>query len=234
MLNKLYILGVFCLSLLLFGCIAQPGTANQSNATSVEQIKYVCPNGNVVTAPQLCPSTTVKNLTSEEQLSVCVGMPEIQSGSLEDLCIEGLAAKNKNPSLCQEVSKDIRPSCYAIVAAAKNDMNVCADAGTSKDKCYSEYAKNKQDIAACDKITDVNNKDYCYYDIFNIVGDPTICDKMMNAGQKNGCYWNAAMRFQDTSYCNKITQSDQKQNCLQQLTSTTGGGGAKPPIIEIN
>lgn len=224
MAGKSHILAVFCLGLFLFGCTAQQPAAG--NETQV--IKYVCANGQVVTETALCPNITTggaaqaRELTKEEQLSVCTGMPESQQGSLEDMCVIGLAAKIKDASLCQELSRDSRPGCYALVASAKNDVNVCAEAGTYKDRCYEEYARISQDASACDKISDINSKGNCYYNLFNVLGDPALCDKIASVGTKDSCYWSAAMRTGDSTYCNKITNANQKENCNQNLASQGG------------
>jgi len=215
--NKFAVLIILGLGLLVLGCAAQTG------APAGEQIKYVCPDRTTVASPELCSSTTARALSDEEQLSVCTGMPEYQGTSLEEACIMGLAAKNKDSALCLKVGRETRPRCYAMVANAKGDIGVCQEAGTYKDRCYNEYATNYQDASACDKIGDVSMKDSCYSNMVNTLGDPTLCNKVVSVGQKDSCYWNIAMRLRDVSYCNKITSADQKQNCLQNIQGSSGG-----------
>ncbi|MEW6295255.1 MAG: hypothetical protein AB1467_03075 [Candidatus Diapherotrites archaeon] len=124
-------------------------------------------------------------------MSVCTGMPSAQGGSLEDLCIVGLAAKLKDTSLCKKVSKDVRLSCYALVAEVKGDPAVCKEAELSEDQCYNQYATDKRDAVVCEKIKDVSNKD--------------------------NCYLNMAQRFGDSTYWEKIVSSIQKQSCLDMM-----------------
>lgn len=221
--NKLLLFTALSVGLLLFGCTAQP--AAPTATPGAEVVKYVCADGKVVEKAELCPAAgataAARELTKEEQLSVCTGMPEASVGPMEELCIMGVAAKNKDASLCQEASRDVRASCYALVATEKSDVNVCSTAGTYKDKCFEEYARSNRDAAACDKISDISSKDNCYINLVNTLGTPALCEKVSSIGQKDGCYWNLAMRLRDTSYCNKIASADQKQNCLQNI----GGGG---------
>lgn len=223
MVKKIWMLGALLgVSLLFAGCVSQP-------SEPVEVTKYVCADGTtIVTELSLCPAATPvptrAPLSTEEQLSVCTGMPETQGASLEDVCIEGVAAKNKDALLCQEVSATTRPTCYALVAEAKSNVDVCAEAGSYKDPCFELYARNVQDATACGKITDVSRKNGCYSNLASTLGDPSLCDKILNVGQKDDCYFNAAMRLGDTSYCNKITSADRKQNCLQNI-----GGGSQVP-----
>jgi hypothetical protein len=224
--NKLRLFIVLGLGLLLFGCTAQP--AAPTATPGAEVVKYVCADGKVVERAELCPAAAAaaaRELTTAEQLSVCTGMPEASVGPMEELCIMGVAAKNKDAPLCQEASRDVRASCYALVATEKSDVNVCLTAGTYKDKCFDEYARNNKDASACDKISDINYKDSCYSNLVNTLGTPALCDKIVSVGSKDGCYWNIAMRLRDTAYCNKITSADQKQSCLQNI----GGGQSQKP-----
>jgi len=219
----LCILAVLVLGLFLFGCVAQPGAGANATAGVVEQIKYVCADGttivtNIASCPAITVTTTARTLSTAEEMSVCTGMPEMQGASLEDLCITGVAAKNKNTSVCLEASRDARAGCYASVAIAKDDVNTCAEAVTTyKDSCYESYATNARDATGCDKISEISRKDSCYNNLVNILADATLCEKISSTNQKDSCYYNMAMRTRDTTYCNKITSSDQKQNCLQNM-----------------
>jgi hypothetical protein len=221
----LCILAVLVLGLFLFGCVAQPGAGANVTVGVVEQIKYVCADGttivtNITSCPTVTVTTTARTLSTEEELSVCAGMPEMQGASLEDLCITGVAAKNKNTSVCLEASRDSRAGCYASVAIAKDDVNTCAEAAiTFKDSCYESYATNARDVTGCAKISEVNRKDNCYNNLVNTLGDATICEKISGTSQKDSCYWSIASRTRDTTYCDKIISSDQKQNCLQNIGS---------------
>lgn len=232
-----YSLVVLSLSILLFGC-----TIPQQAVPGGEQAKYVCADGKtIVTDVASCPAVAATasqaqpalELSLEEELTVCAGMPVIESSqsyqsySFEDVCITGLAGKHQNTSLCRKVSSDQRKTCYALVAEVTNDPDVCAEAGAGKNQCLEQYARDKTDASACEKMTDVNYKDACYSSLANSLADPTLCEQIRNVNQKDGCYSNMASRLGDSTYCNKITNANQKQNCQQNIQ---GGGGAKPAM----
>ena len=215
------------LVLLVAGCTQVPSTQNAG-----EVVKYVCSDGKTtVTDITTCPASTavVKEQTEEEKaLDVCSGMPSMQYGSYEDLCIIGLAGKFKNTELCEEVIRDQRTTCYKIVAVAKNDPDVCNEAESMADQCYQEYALEKKDILICAKIASVDNKDSCYDNLANQLADPTGCSKIMNVSRKDNCYSNMAMRLGDSSYCDSITNSDQKQSCQNNIQNNSGVMGGIP------
>jgi len=213
--NKLYLALLLGVSVILFGCTQQQTTPEGS------AVQYVCADGSIVLDRTLCPVTKpepkAEELSVETQLSVCTGMPSAQGGSLEDLCIVGLAAKLKDTSLCKKVTKDIRLSCYALVAEVKSDPDTCKEAELTEDQCYDQYARDKRDAAVCEKIKDISYKDSCYSNLASQLGDPALCDKILSVSNKDSCYLNMAQRFGDSSYCNKIVNSIQKQNCIDNM-----------------
>jgi len=216
--NKLYLLLMLGISLLLLGCVQPPAT------------QYVCPDGTTVTNQALCTSTgaaatgaaatgaaTTGELTIEQELEVCVGMPAMQQGSLEDMCVVGIAAKHGDTSLCRRIGSDQRHGCYAIIATVKSDPGICLEAGLKEDQCYEQYASIKRDSSACARIKAVHYKDNCYNNLANQLGDASLCGEMQNLNQKDNCYRNMAHQFNDPSHCNSITDSVQKQNCLNEM-----------------
>ena len=156
-----------------------------------------------------------KSTTSREvELEVCAGMPQVGEAPLDSYCYIGLAAKYKDTSLCQKMSSDVRRTCYGIIAQASNNAAVCEEAGSYKDNCYVEYARNAKDDSVCEKIIDVNQKDSCYMDAANRLADASFCEKIKVVTSKDGCYFNIAMRLQDKAYCDKIS-GVQKEDCLR-------------------
>ena len=214
--NKLYLLLILGISVLLLGCAQQPAEPI---------IQYVCSDGTVVTDQALCPVVEpVKvvepvELTVEQELDVCIGMPIIQQASLEDMCIIGIAGKYEDVSLCREVSRDSRPACYGIIAGVKSDPDICLKAAPEEDQCYEQYAQNKMDGSICGRIKNINTKDNCYNRLSNQLGDASLCGEMQNLNQKDNCYLEMARRFNDPSHCENITNSDQKQKCLESTQS---------------
>ncbi|MCX6802237.1 MAG: hypothetical protein NT067_03930 [Candidatus Diapherotrites archaeon] len=192
-------------------------------AAAVSTIQYVCADGTTVTDKALCPAVSsatpapVRELTLEEELLVCSGMPELQGQSMEDICIMGLAGKHKDSSLCKRVGKDRRVDCFSLVAQVAEDPALCEQAGTQADQCYEAYARNEKDSTVCAKIKESYMRDNCYTNIANMVGDPALCDKVMVSSQKDNCYLQMAQRFGDSSYCDKISSQSIKDNCNQNM-----------------
>ena len=209
--------GFFGLLLLASGCVQLPSSGQAPAA--VQATKYVCPDGktiveNVTSCPP--PLSATKELTEQEKaLEVCVGMPQLQMGSLEDLCITGVAAKFSDSDICKEVSRDQRLNCYTIVAEVLGDPEICKKADSSMvDQCFNQYASEKKDKSVCEKIVETSSKDRCYEQLANSLVDPELCEKIREVYMSGNCYSNIAMRLGDSSYCEKITNADRKQSCL--------------------
>ena len=219
---RILLIALVVLGLFIFGCVQQPATSGGEVKT---ETKYVCSDGTtIVSNITLCPPVTqvstpvvTPTLTLEQELSICVDMPTTQQGSFEDICYMMIAAKHENTSLCRKVATNTRLQCYTSLAEIKDDANVCAEAGTYKDNCYSQYAMNVGDSSVCDKIIEINSKDSCYSNLASKMGQSALCDKITNINQKDNCYLQIAMRTSDSSWCDKITSSTQKQSCLQNI-----------------
>ena len=219
--NIVVLLCIF--GLFLFGCAQLTTTTPQT-----QQVQYVCADGittvaNISLCPPVTLAPTIRTLTVEEELSICIDMPSTQSGSFEDVCYMMIAAKHENTSLCRKVSTTMRSQCYTTLAEVKEDATVCAEAGTYKDSCYQQYAQTSSDSSVCEKITDVDSRDRCYSSMASGKStDPTLCEKIKTSYMKDDCYSNAASRTRDITYCNMITDSSRKENCLQNIQGQTG------------
>ena len=156
------------------------------------------------------------------ELEVCAGMPQVGEVPLDSFCYIGLAAKYKDTALCQKMISDVRKSCYTVIAQVSSNPAICEEAGSNKDNCYVEYARNAKDVSACEKIVDVYQKDNCYLDAANRLADASFCEKTKVVTSKDNCYQNMAMRLQDKTYCDKINSVPIKQTCIQDLERTFG------------
>lgn len=221
--EKYLVIGLIVLAIfVVLGASLLGYTLLTAQAPQAQQVQYVCPDGRTAVAsislcPQVTSAPTARALTIEEQLSICMDMPSVQQGSLEDICYMLIAAKHGNTSLCRKVSTSMRSQCYNTLAEVKEDVNVCAEASPYKDQCYSQYAQRVGDPAICDKITDVSSRDRCYSDMASKGTDPALCDKIKTVYLKEDCYFSVAMRTRDAAYCDKITDSSRKQNCLENI-----------------
>ena len=175
--------------------------------------------GQQITQTVTQPSTPAgkSGITREMELEVCAGMPQVGEVPLDSFCYIGLAAKHKDTALCQKMTSDIRKSCYTVIAQASNNPAICEEAGSYKNSCYREYARNMKDVSVCDKITDVYEKDNCYSDAANTLADGSYCDKIKVVPNKDNCYHNIAMRLQDKTFCDKISTQNIKDSCRQNL-----------------
>lgn len=223
--EKYLIIGLV-VALVIFGVSLIGYALLTAQAPQTQQVQYVCPDGKTAVAsislcPAATPAPTARALTLEEQLGICADMPSTQQGSFEDVCYMMIAAKYGNTSLCRKVSTSMRSQCYNTLAEVKEDVNVCAEAGTYKDQCYSQYAQRVDDPAICDRITDISSRDSCYSNMASKGTDPALCEKIKTVYMKEDCYFNVAMRTRDTAYCDKITDGNRKQNCLDNIQGQT-------------
>ncbi len=241
--TRLFVILGLAIFLLISGCTLQ----------QAGQTQYVCADGRTVTDKNQCttapagaaggpaagtagagatpPETGApaagaqQELTLDQELGVCAGMPSVQGGSFEDYCIIGLAGKHSDPSLCTEVGRDQRVSCYSLLAQLKSSPDLCSEAGTQADQCYMSYATEKQDATACGKMKDISSKDSCYSQLASRLGEPSLCDKIKSTNSKDNCYRDMAQRLGDTTYCDKIVTAYIKEQCQ---SAGEQYGGPKP------
>ncbi len=163
----------------------------------------------------------------------------------------GLAAKHANASLCDRLglsAKDRDVSslvgmCYALVAEAKRDADVCAEASKSAylcfsldaaavvadadikanrsalacaDECYFDYAsRNNVSALFCERISNAGMRTGCYQNVANSLQDPAVCEKLQDSQQRGFCYSTVAATSRDSAVCDKVPASDVevKENC---------------------
>ncbi|MAG07256.1 hypothetical protein CMI46_00375 [Candidatus Pacearchaeota archaeon] len=87
------------------------------------------------------------------------------------------AMKSGNPDNCEELT---------------SSQKGAPDGFTYRNKCYIEFAKQKEDLSICEKIGDStpenrNYKDYCYILLVQLLNDPTGCDLVVNQSLKSDC-----------------------------------------------
>lgn len=108
-------------------------------------------------------------------------------------CYEISAIKNEDYSICNNLlNLDERCNCYVSftinINEGKGDSSACGklqDVG-SKDSCYNQYGKFKDDLSACGK---VQNNDLRYDCIAGVKEDPSFCAKIQDKKIKGECYY---------------------------------------------
>jgi hypothetical protein len=211
---KVYILlSLLVVSLFLAGCIQTGGQLEK---------EYVCPDGKTtVKSVSQCPPIQGAE-QQDPEMKTCEEMPESERIPFLDYCYMGLAYKRENATICKKLSESRRADCYSGLSVFESNVTICDAAGTQKNNCYSNYAREKDDITACDKITETYIKDSCYSQYASKAGDSTVCEKIKTLNSKDSCYSNIASSQCDTSLCNKIANNNTKEQCLTNLQYCSG------------
>jgi len=94
-----------------------------------------------------------------------------------------------------------------------------ASSPESKDRCYSSYASQHNNLKICDKVKNGNMKANCYKSIALITQDSYTCSIIpledSSSPQKIDCYIELAVIKRDTSICQYIptTEMTQRDYC---------------------
>lgn len=151
--------------------------------------------------------------------SVCAKI--VTNLNAKDICYSGAAKTKKDQSVCLNIKDGARRGdCYAIVAAAKGDEALCAEAVKQNknyniDNCYASVAASKADLLVCGKIKNSNSKDNCYSSIAAINRDESICSQEASDLKKDACYSLLAAVKKDEAVCEEIKTA--KGVCYEEL-----------------
>ncbi|MCX8194654.1 MAG: hypothetical protein N3G22_00895 [Candidatus Micrarchaeota archaeon] len=178
------------------------------------------------------------SLFANKSLEVC---RKISNPELRVECLTENARREKSEEICNLIAdydkrlvclKNVLPECMLLldlekrglcIALEKEDYSYC-----SSDWCYYEYAKNKSDTSACEKISTPAERhacravvkrdflecklasfaavqDYCLELASKRLGDPSGCD-LATAGSdyRNRCYLHFAAERKDERFCEKV------------------------------
>ena len=100
--------------------------------------------------------------------------------------------RKSNDSNKHRTSADMDADCNSLCDAAQgmenNDVSSCEKSeGILKDTCFTEIAKEKNDIAICKKIVDKTFLYGCYVGIVENTKDSSICKEIDDSMRKSIC-----------------------------------------------
>ena len=140
-----YLIGIFVISLLLFGCLNSgttgtlttqnkvyvcPDGKEVSNSTSCSQCKnetktiYVCSNGTQTSDLYGCPLQELQDsssLTLQQKVENC---KKLSAWDIDE-CIISLAFEQGNPTICQDVDYNSIENCVIAIAVKENKPGYC-------------------------------------------------------------------------------------------------------------
>ena len=141
--------------------------------------------------------------TKEGDATLCENI----GSSFKDKCYIDAAVKSNDAILCEKITSDeIKPVCFAIIA---NDTRFCDNITNDpiRNECYrlcnstiekgnetaTPVAKesdiiNSDELAECEKITEVSAREKCYVQIAETNNDSSICEKIEDDNIKDICY----------------------------------------------
>lgn len=127
-------------------------------------------------------------------LSSCAPIPEnckTLEGNQKDVCIVEKAVELQNADYCKNFNKD----------EAKNNW------------CYTDLAKETNNIKLCNKIINEESKEYCQRDLFLENNNLEGCSSLSNLA-KDDCYQEFAVKNDDYQLCLKAEDSSVHDDCL--------------------
>lgn len=122
-------------------------------------------------------------------------------------CVDRVAIKLMDTSLCERIGKDGYWCQKAIKALTLNDVYACENSCI----CVTKFAEEKGDASFCNRCNQVDRKD-CFSGVALAKEDINICEMMLNpelAGNVrtdwyNRCITDLAVKQNDESLCNNV------------------------------
>lgn len=142
---------------------------------------------------------------------------------LNTSCYQSLALLHKDASYCSNIGKSFqtglmhRDDCYSEVAKDTQNVVLCENI-QNKDTLTGDYvsciASIKKDVSICPPLGDSYNGSYqCYLDVAVAKKDLSTCDLFGNdKNSKFVCYRDVAVAKDDVSVCESVPQEDNKRD----------------------
>ena len=152
-------------------------------------------------------------LQNNTQLQNCKG---IVYQSQRDSCIQSLAIKNNNVSICQNLPQTGEYACIDNVSLKTNSVSDCTIINQSKasSDCITNIAMKNKRVNYCTKIANDIFESNCIYNISKLgyIDDISYCNKINNQVQQNNCkyiyYYDTALSTRNKSYCDNIPNTN--------------------------
>jgi hypothetical protein len=123
-----------------------------------------------------------------------------------------------------QLSKD---KCYQEVAKRKQDLSICNKIQSQAEKvvCYDHFVISKQSLSLCDQISDESNDkafvSSCYSDFAVKTKDSSICEKIQDQWNKDVCYSQLVEVDPDIKSCKKINDDWRRDLCYRNVARDT-------------
>jgi len=151
----------------------------------------------------------------------------LTGGAVADSCssLEGSARDNcyfETGKCSKVVNTQVRDSCVAKLAQAKNDVAVCDLIVTSRTKgfCQEQIALQRDNVDICKNILDEYWQDNCYYHIAVNHRDYGLCAYISEVSQNLDCVKKVAMDTNNVELCERLSPAN-KGECLWNIVTET-------------
>lgn len=152
-------------------------------------------------------------LQNNTQLQNCKG---IVYQAQRDSCIQSLAIKNNNVSICQNLPQTNEYACIDNISLKANNVSECTIINQSKvsSDCITNIAMKNKEVNYCTKIANDIFESNCIYNISKLgyINDISYCNKINNQIQQNNCkyiyYYDTALSTRNKSYCDNIPNTN--------------------------
>ncbi len=248
-------------------CFLNEGKAG--NLTACEQVENVITRNNcfygaarALNSSSICDnirSYTEKISCIEEIRPPCTGLENESKaaclakryndagkcGEYGDACVYEYALSKANASACTLISSSLkkyecqailtndlaycytppasdnttRDACFTNVAKQKNDSSICAYAVTRMyvNLCYEYFALASNDVKLCSKKYDELDRDDCYAALARQTGNASSCGLIVSGfvdkALHDVCYDDVARKYGDPAACSGIKRDYYRYNC---------------------
>tara|TARA_Y100000310_G_C20667689_1_gene808508 strand:- start:449 stop:1330 length:882 start_codon:yes stop_codon:yes gene_type:complete len=231
---NLKIIGLLTLvAVLVSGCTTQsldleqgaPQEQEEEQTLSYNQGLQECYDIDAPSGQTYC----LEQLIEEESINNASFCNTVNGAWLKNHCNWVLAEKNRDVSLCENISNDTnfknaKENCVVQVAKSLDDASLCelavSEENGERDKyrCYFTFATRQNDFSLCGKIIDppleeFYSQDNCSKEVATGLGDSSKCGELTDIDIKDSCYFEFARKDSNLQLCENISNSDNKLYC---------------------
>jgi len=147
-------------------------------------------------------------------------------------CIRDIAKEKQKPSLCDKINDrsirnecysslgscaevDYAPTksrCYSTVAMLNEDVSICEMAGSNRDTCLIDIARETRDMSICNNKVGIALKEKCISEVIRVrqafgapESDVEDCRMLHNASARNNCLFAVAEGTDNIVLCQEVT-----------------------------
>ena len=143
----------------------------------------------------------------------------------QERCIEEIAAQGTH-ELCKQLDESQINSCILQVAVELQDIDICEEADSLRDRCINAFAYNQQDHTICSQIDEREEQDSCVSYIAVNSKNLTLCEE---AGlRENSCKTTIAREEVLPEVCETIEDKFDQETCW----SLVATAGSMPELCE--